>query len=336
MTLQDKELSASERVRETQETRVSRHPRIVSRLREMTSRLPDNTVGALWILQAAFLFTVMAALIKLAGSGMSVFQILAVRQAIMVLIVAPRILAGLPGSLATKRPDLQAARVVLATTTMLSGFTAIIELPLADATTLSFSKTFFVTLFAIFLLGEQVGRHRWGATIAGFFGILIMLKPNAAGFVNPYALLALGSAITGSLVLITVKVLTRTDPPITILTYQAIFVGLIMAVPAYLTWTPPTLEQWGLLALIGAVSWAAQMSNIRAFRSGEASAIASLDYTRLLYATIFGIGLFGHWPSGVTLLGAGIIILAALYTVRREAIRGRELARNAEDNNQGV
>lgn len=300
------------------------------RIERVTERLPSNTIGALWILLAAFLFTVMSTLIKMTGETLSVFQILAVRQAVMVAIVAPKIVPNLPGSLATKRPGLQAARIFFASTAMLCGFTALIELPLADATALSFSKTFFITIFAIFFLGETVGPHRWGATIIGFVGVLIMLRPEGDGFVDPYAALAIIAAACAGMVMVILRVLTRTDAPITVLTYQAVFVGLIMAVPAYLTWKTPTWEQWGLLLVMGVVSWAAQMCNIKAFKAGEATAIASLDYTRLLYATVFGAMIFGNWPSVETLIGAAVIIAASLYTVRREAIKGKALARNAD------
>jgi len=300
------------------------------KIARMTAHLPSNTIGALWILLASFLFSIMVTLIKVVGQDLSVFQILVVRQAVMLAIVAPKILSGLPSSLATQRPGLQIVRIVVATTAMLSGFTAIIQLPLADATAISFSKTFFVTIFAIWLLGETVGVHRWGATIVGFLGVLLMLRPHGGGFIDPYALLALLGAACAGLVMIVVRLLTRTDPPVTILTYQAIGVGLIMLVPAVMTWHAPTIGEWGLLILIGIVSWAAQMSNIRAFRAGEATAIASLDYTRLLYATILGVAVFGNWPRLETLLGAAVIIAASVYTVRREAKRGRELARAAD------
>ncbi|EFO30846.1 integral membrane protein [Roseibium sp. TrichSKD4] len=300
------------------------------RIERLTERLPSNTIGALWILLAAFLFTIMATLIKLAGEGLSVFQILVVRQAVMVAIVAPKILPNLPGSLATKRPGLQAARIVFASTAMLCGFTALIELPLADATALNFSKTFFITIFAIIFLGETVGFHRWGATIVGFLGVLIMLRPEGDGLVDPYAALAIAGAACAGMVMVILRILTRTDPPITVLTYQAVFVGLLMAIPAYMTWQTPSMEQWAIMIVLGVVSWAAQMCNIKAFKAGEATAIASLDYTRLLYATVFGAVIFGNWPSVETLIGAAVIIAASLYTVRREAIKGRALARNAD------
>lgn len=302
----------------------------IARLLIMAGDLPPNTRGALWILLAAFLFSIMVALVKHLGSDFSVYQILVVRQSVMVVIVAPSILSSLPGSLATKRPGLQVARVVFATTAMLCGFTAVIEMPLADATAISFSKTFFITIFAILFLGETVGMHRWGATIIGFLGVLLMLRPEGDGFINPYALLAIGGSACAGLVMIILRLLTKVDRPITILTYQAVFVGLLMAIPAFLTWKAPSLEQWGLLVVIGIISWAAQMSNIRAFKEGEATAIASLDYTRLLYATLLGAFLFGHWPRLETLLGAAVIIGASIYTVRREAKRGRKLARAAD------
>ncbi len=303
---------------------------IAGRITEAVKKLPPNTIGALWILQAAFLFTIMTTMIKLAGESLSVFQILVVRQFVMVLIVAPKILRGLPSSLHTKRPGLQAARVVFATTAMLCGFTAVVELPLADFTALSFSKTFFITIFAIIILGETVGIHRWGATIVGFLGVLLMLRPEGSGVVDPYALMAIGGAACAGMVMVILRILTKTDPPVTILTYQALFVGFLMIIPAIMTWQDPTLGQWGLLVLIGIVSWAAQLSNIQAFRAGEATAIASLDYSRLIYATIIGVIVFSQWPSVETLVGAAIIIAASLYTVRREAIRGRQLARTAE------
>ena len=301
-----------------------------SRLTQKLGQLPPNTIGALWILLAAFLFSIMVALIKFIGQDLSVFQILVVRQVIMLVIVAPKILPGLPHSLSTKRPGLQLTRVVFAATAMLLGFTAIIELPLADATAISFSKTFFITILAIWFLGEEVGKHRWGATIVGFLGVLLMLRPDGEGLVNPYALMALGSAACAGMVMVVIRILTRTDPPNTILTYQALGVGLIMLVPAWFTWQAPTLEQWGLLLAVGVFSWGGQMANIKAFQAGEATAIASLDYTRLLYATMFGALIFSQWPGLETLLGAGIVIAASIYTVRREAIRGRQLARASD------
>ncbi|MEZ5799262.1 MAG: hypothetical protein R3D29_00495 [Nitratireductor sp.] len=72
---------------------------------------------------------------------------------------------------------------------MLFGFTAIIHMPLADATAISFAKS-FVPIFATIILAETVGPRRWAAVAVGFIGVMIMLKPGTEGF-SHYGLMAL-------------------------------------------------------------------------------------------------------------------------------------------------
>ncbi|MEI2383817.1 DMT family transporter [Breoghania sp. JC706] len=292
--------------------------------------LAGNARGALWILAAAFFFTIMTTLIKVAGQRIHVTEILLVRQIVMTIIVAPTIIGSFPSSLRTARPELHLMRIVLASGAMVFGFTAVIHLPLADATAISFAKSFFVTIFAILILKETVGLHRWGAVVVGFMGVLVMLNPTGEGTMNVYGLMAVAGAACAAMVMILIRQMTRTDRPVTILTYQACGVGLIMIVPTWIYWVTPTPTELAILLAIGVVAWCAQMCNIQAFRAGEATAIASLDYTRLLYATAFGVLVFDQWPGLTTFAGAAIIIAASLYTVHREARLNRRLVRDAE------
>jgi drug/metabolite transporter (DMT)-like permease len=196
---------------------------------------------------------------------------------------------------------------------------------MADATAIAFAKSFFVTIFAVLFLKETVGLYRWSAVAVGFLGVLVMLRPGAEGY-SIYGLMALGGAACAGMVMVIIRKLSRTDPPSTILAYQAIGVGLIMAVPAYIQWIPPTSTEWALLAAIGFVSYFAQKANIYAYSYGEASMLASLDYVRLIYATLFGWILFSELPSISTWVGAAIIVLASIYTVHRESKRKQKLA----------
>lgn len=284
--------------------------------------LPDNVKGAVLLMLAAAGFSVMVALIKLLGSRLHVTQILFLRQLGMALIVAPTLLRNFPGSLRTRRPGLQLARIGCALVAMLAGFSAVIHMPLADATALGFAKSFFVTLFAIAILRETVDRHRWGATAAGFLGVLVMLQPGTQGF-GLYGFYAVLGAAAAGMVMVIIRLLSRSDAPATILTYQAVGVGLVMAVPALLYWQPPTPLEWLLLATVGVVSYYAQMLNIHAYKWGEASLMGPLEYVRLLYATALGFLLFGNLPGPYTVLGAALIVLASVYTIRREARRRR-------------
>lgn len=282
--------------------------------------------GAVVLMFAAFGFALMTALIKMAGAHLHVTQILFLRQLGMMIILAPTLVGNFPDSLKTSRLDLQLIRLVFALVAMLTGFTAIINMPLADATAIGFAKSFFVTIFAVIILRETVGIYRWSAVAVGFVGVLIMLRPGTDVFTiySVYALI--GSAAAG-VVMVIIRLLSRTEKPVTILTYQAVGVGLVMFIPAMIYWQNPTLKEWGIIAAIGFVSYFAQKANIHAYKWGEASLLASLDYMRLLYATVLGFFLFDQLPGIYTWAGAVLIVIASIYTVHREARRNQSLAR---------
>jgi len=292
---------------------------------ERFNKQSDNVKGALILVLAAFGFSLMVALIKLAGDRLPVTQILFIRQLGMTIMLAPILIKTFPGSLKSAQPHLQLLRILMALIAMVFGFTAVINMPIADATAIAFAKSFFVTIFAVLFLKETVGLYRWSAVFVGFIGVLIMLRPGAVGY-SVYGFMALGAAASAGLVMVIIRKLSRTDPPSTILAYQAIGVGLIMAIPAFIQWVPPTPTEWALLASIGFVSYFAQKANIYAFSYGEASLLASLDYVRIIYATFFGWILFSELPSVSTWVGAGIIVLASIYTVHRESRRKQNLA----------
>lgn len=287
-------------------------------LADRWAALPGNVRGGILFITAAAIFSVMIALIKMAGQRLHVTEILFFRQAVMMLIALPAILSGWPASMRSARPKLQVIRIGLAFTAMTLGFAAVIELPLAEATVISFSRTFFTTLLAIFILGEIVRIPRWTGLVAGFAGVLIVIWPDQTHTLNHWHLMALGSATCVAFVSIIIRILAQIDQPVTILTYQALGVGLLMLGPTIWFWVTPTATEWAILIAIGALSAVAQYLNILAFRSGEASALAPLEYSRLLFTTILGLWLFAEWPEARVWIGATLIIGAALWVLHRE------------------
>lgn len=287
-------------------------------LAERWAALPGNVRGGLIFMLAAALFSVMIALIKLAGERLHVTQILFLRQAVMMALALPAIWAGWPGSLHSARPRLQFVRVGLAFVAMTLGFSAVIHLPLAEATTITFSRTLFTTLLAIVILGEVVRLPRWTALAAGFAGVLIIVWPTPEHGLEIWHLAAIGSALCVSGVFIIIRILAQVDQPVTILTWQALGVGLLMSGPMLWFWQWPTVEEWTILIGIGVLSAVAQYLNIRAMQVGEASALAPLEYSRLIFTTGLGLWLFAEWPEARVWLGAAIIIGAALFVLHRE------------------
>lgn len=282
--------------------------------------LPPNVQGVLWLLASAILFTAMGTLAKLLGGRLHAFQVSFFRALFGLIVVLPFLVrAGMP-ALKTARPGLQLVRTLTGSTAMLCGFYALVHLPLADAMAISFSRSLFLVVLAIVFLREVVGPRRLIATLVGFAGVLIMLRPTGA--VEPAALVAVLGALLVAMAAIFVKILSRTDGTVTLLVYAGLMGCLVTGVPAAMNWTQPTLNELGLLFAMGAVGAGAHSCFIRGYAVGEATAITPIDYTRLIFAGVAGFLVFGDVPDAITILGALIIVGSSLYITYREARRG--------------
>lgn len=296
------------------------------------STLPGNVRGSVWALLAAGVSVVQMTLVKLAGETLHLTEIIFCRQMIMLVFILPIIMRNFPEAFKTSYPFLHFVRICGALVAITMGFTAVIHLPLADATTIGFAKSFFVTIFAILILGETVGPRRWGAVIVGFIGVMIVMQPGDGGeSFGIYGAMALAGAAGAGLVMVIIRKISQKDKPVTFMAYQAFGVGGCMLGPAIYYWQAPTFVEWGILIAIGAVSVVVQTCNVLAYRAGEASAITPIDYTRLIYALFVGFLLFGDWPNTTVFIGAALIVSASLYTVHREARIARELGLSQGD-----
>lgn len=303
----------------------------MSRLTAKLTALPGNVRGVLWGISAALFFSIMLTLIKMLGQTAQVAQILFIRQSVMFIVALPLIATEFPNSLLSQRVGLHLIRVGFATCSMVASFLAVIHLPLADATALGFSRALFTTLFAVLFLKEIVGGRRWMAILFGFIGVLVMLRPSGDSGFDLYALLAVIGAASAAVVGILIRVLSRTERPVTILTYQAVCVGIIVAPFAAWSWVPLSPLQWLMAIGVGLAASAGQMSNIRSYRAGQASVVAPLDYTKLIWTTLLGYALFAVLPGQHTLIGAAIIVVASLYVLLQELHSASKPRANTRD-----
>lgn len=281
--------------------------------------LPGNVRGTIFALAAAAMFTVASALVKFAAKDYHVAQILLFRQVVMLIFIMPVLVRHFPNSLKTKRPGLHLLRLTGALTGLTLSFTAVAHLPLATAISFSFTKTLFVTIFAALLLGESVGKRRISAILVGFVGMLIILRPDAGSAVSFYGLIAIAAAIGAAVAVTCVRALTTTETTAALLSYQAIFVGVLVAIPTYFVWKTPDTAGLLILTAIGGVSIIAQWLGVQSYRAGEVSVVTGMEYTKLIYASLIGIMIFSEWPDSKTLLGATIIISASAFTIWRES-----------------
>jgi len=289
-----------------------------SRIAGIWTTLPGNLRGILWLSVGAFLFALVDVFVKMLGRKFDPLEISLFRYSIGMIVLTPVFFRmGLKG-LATQRIGLHLLRMSLAFMAQLGIFVTVIHMQLADATAFMFSKPLFTTVVAVFLLSEAVSGRRWMATIVGFLGVLIMVRPGSEAM-DPVALIAIGSAMTFAVANVLIRKLSSTEPPSRILFYYHIGGILAFAGPAAWVWRTPVGVEWLLMAAIGVLTTVGMVCYVRAFSAGEANAVGPAENLRLIYAALFGYFLFAEIPSVWTGIGAVIIVAATYYIARAEA-----------------
>lgn len=278
----------------------------------------DNVRGVLFMLLAAAMFATAAALAKVAVETYHVLQILFFRQLVVLASALPSIAQSLPGSLKTQHIGGHLVRLTGAFIALSCSIWAVALLPLTTAVTLSFVQVFFGALLAVLLLGEGLGRYRLGAIFVGFIGVVVVMRPGVGDLTTIYALVPLTGALGAAVAKISVRRLSQVDSTATLLTYQALFVGVLSGLPMNWLWTTPDATGLILLICMGALAAAGQWFGVKALQVGEMGVVGNMEYTSLIYAGILGYLLFAEVPDLFTLVGAAIIVGSALFIFHRE------------------
>jgi len=198
------------------------------------------------------------------------------------------------------------------------GFYATAHLELATAVALGYTRPLFMILLAVMFLGEVVRWRRGLATLVGFLGVLIMLRPTEVPVELP-AVAALVAALAVAGAMAVVKQQAAVDGPATIMVWFGTGTAVLTAIPAAFVWEPPQSTQWPLLIGIGVLASIGQYMMIKAFTYGEATVMNPIDYLQILLAAGLGYWLFDEVPSVWTGVGAAVIIASTLYIIFREA-----------------
>ena len=186
---------------------------------------------------------------------------------------------------------------------------------LADAMVLAFTSPFWSILIGGIVLREAIHGRRITATVVGFCGVIMIVKPH--GGVAPAMLLALLSAILTSSAMISMKALSSTEPPTRIVFYFMLCGTLFILPPAAITWITPSLIQTGWLLLAGILGAVGQNFLARAYDAGEVSIVAPFDFMRLPAAVLLGYLVFSELPDSWSVFGTLTIISAAVYLLHR-------------------
>jgi drug/metabolite transporter (DMT)-like permease len=294
-------------------------------------KLTDNVFGAILMAVSMLSFISNDALMKFLLQTISVEQGIFMRGLVSVPLLA--LIAYLRKSLFV-RIDWRNWRVILTRAfaelaATMAFLTALSHMPLANITAILQALPLTVTMFAAIFFGEQVGWRRWSAILAGFIGVLIIIRPGGDGF-NEYAVLAI---VAVACVTVRDAITRRLDRSV-----PSLFVAFISAIPIFIYGGVATATTgWTIVsgAIIGIVVVAAiaitcgYLFAVMAMRNGEISFVAPFRYTGMVWAILFGFLLFGDLPDAATILGTMIVIGMGVYAFHRERIRQRASASSA-------
>jgi drug/metabolite transporter (DMT)-like permease len=204
---------------------------------------------------------------------------------------------------------------------MMAGFVyALRTLPLSTAYSIFFVAPLMITALSVPFLGEHVGPRRWIAIAVGLLGVLVVLRPTGEGVLTLAGVAVLLAAFGYSVSAITVRIIARTDSTQALMVWLLFFMALGAGLLALPDWTPIRGSDAWVIAGIGVAGALGQYAITEAFRLGEASLIAPLEYTALVWGVLLDATLWGVLPDSITWLGAGIIVASGLYLLRRERI----------------
>jgi drug/metabolite transporter (DMT)-like permease len=277
--------------------------------------------AVLLMLASAVMFGCMAVVIRLASEQLHPFEIAFFRNLFGLLFALPLLLRHGPGLLRTAKLPLYLFRSVIGIVSMLCGFWAIVNLPLAQAVSLSYSTPLFVTIGAVLVLGEVVRARRWTAVALGFIGVVLIIRPG--GEFSPGVLVALLAAALSAAVAISIKFLARTEKPDAIVLYTTLLWVPLSLLPALWVWETPQGIIWLWIVLAGLFGTLGHMCWARALRLGDASMLTPISFLQVPLVAAAGYLLFDEGLDIWIAAGAAVIFGANAYIAHREAVLAR-------------
>ncbi len=285
-------------------------------------RFSPTTQGYILSILAFGFFSGHDGIIKSIGGSVSVFQIILFASLfafipLTVMMMSDRSLE----NYRPRHPWLIAIRTLLSLTGMSSAFYAFTVLPMTEVYALLFITPLLITALSVPILKETVGIARWVAVVVGLIGVMVVLRPGAETLTLGHVT-ALYASFASALSSIIIRKIGSEERSAVLILIPMISSILVMGALMPLVYVPLSLPHLGAMALIGLLAVGAQVSIIGAYRVAPSVAlVAPVQYTQILWATLFGVLFFDEFPDGWVAVGAAVIIGSGLFVVWRETLK---------------
>ena len=282
---------------------------------------PSNTKAAFWMAGWLSAMLLMAIAGREATRELDVFQIMAMRSLIGLVMLYPLIhLGGGFAALKTSRPWQHLVRNVVHYSAQFAWFLALTLIPLAQVISIEFTMPIWTAILAVAFLGERMGLWKNLAVVLGVVGVIIIVRPGTNEIV-PGQLIALAAAVGFAISLTMVKSLTRTDSVVTILFWMLVIQSVIGLVPALAVWQWPSAYVWGWILVIAFLGTYSHYCLTRAMLHADATIVVPMDFLRVPLAALAGWLIYGERLDTFTILGAALILSGNLLNLKGAGAR---------------
>jgi drug/metabolite transporter (DMT)-like permease len=260
---------------------------------------------------SALLFSVMGICIRYASHTVDNYTIVFFRNVVGLILFLPFIFKQGMGFVKTEKLWMHTWRSIVGLAAMYGFFYAIAHLKLSNAMVFTYSSPIFIPLIAWLFLKEKITRSMLCAATLGFIGVFCVAKPDQ-GLLNWISVVGIASSLLASMAFVTVRALTKTEPPERIVFYFCFIGSLLSIIPMFWVWRPYHLQELVFLISAGILANISQIFMSHAYRLAPAGQIAPVNYMAIIFAGIWGFLLWKEVPDFYSVIGFGFILLAII------------------------
>ncbi len=282
--------------------------------------LPVVIQAAWWMCLSAFAYAASIAIAHHLTQRLPVFEVALGRNVFALLFMMPWLYSVGLRAMRTSHFGMHAVRGLFSAANVWFLFGALTLAPVADVSAITFLMPIVAAILAVIFFREKTGIWQWVATLAGFFGALIVIRPGMADF-NPGLLLALASVFSGSVVAMMIKGLLKYDSSDTVAAWLFLSHTVLGLIPAIIVWVQPTWEEVIWTAFLGYLGTVIQRAFNRSMALADATVVLPFNFTRLIWAALFGYLFFAELPDLWTWIGGTVIFLASIWLTRISTVR---------------